>query len=85
MNHENETLTGDVTLDDTVFSGCTFRDCRLHYRGGHFRIDGPTTYERVTYSFEGSAENTVRMLARLYASEDGGPEMVAQMLRDLGA
>lgn len=83
MNFENQTLTGDVTLDGNVFRSCTFRDCTLHFHGGHVDIAGRNTYQGVVYQFHDEAERTVRLLAALY-SHDGRSAML-EMLEQINA
>lgn len=67
-----------VLLDGSHFSGCTFNDCTLVFRGQAPMGLERCTFIQVRWAFEGPAALTMGLLAGLW--RDGGREVVEAML-----
>ena len=69
MRYEKETFSNVIIeLDDNEFVGCHFEDCELVYSGFTPPVLYGCSFVRASFTFAGSAENTLRFLADLYAS-----------------
>jgi hypothetical protein len=56
------TLSGEVDLDSAWYVNVEFREARLIYRGGRPPHFENCRFHNATFSFEGSAANTVQFL-----------------------
>jgi hypothetical protein len=59
---------GIVELDDNEFVGCHFEGCELLYSGFRPPLLYGCSFVRVSITFAGAAENTLRFMAELYAT-----------------
>lgn len=58
----NQTIKGQViVLDENAIEHCVIEDCQIIYRGGDVRLDAEMN-DRCTWTFEGAALKTIRLL-----------------------
>lgn len=69
MRYEKETFSSSIVeLDDNEFVGCHFQDCELVYSGFRPPLLYGCSFVRVSITFAGAAENTLRFMADLFGS-----------------
>lgn len=86
MEFRDKDFSGkDVVLDDGIFTGCTFRNCRLIYRA-----NGPVTLganhfkENVKWVLDGAAADTVNFMTALYhGAGKGGRDLIENTFNNI--
>ena len=83
MNFRGRTFQNeDVTLDGNSFENCTFRNCRVIFRGSAAtNLVGNQFGEGVNWVFDGPAALTIAFLSALYRG--GAKELVEQTLENI--
>jgi hypothetical protein len=69
MEYRDRDFTNEsVVVDGNTYTGCTFRDCTLIYRGGELpRMLTNTIAGMLMLKFEDAAERTIQMLGATYS------------------
>jgi hypothetical protein len=80
MRFENQTFTGEVTLDFNQFVRCTFQRCTVYFHGFDYQLI-ETRMEEVRFAFGGPANNTRGLLKTLRQQE---PEVFEQLIQNAG-
>ena len=82
MEYRDRDFSGqDVLLDGNVFTGCTFRNCRVIFRAEQsFELVACSFNDDVQWTFDGSATATINFLTALYHSRG---ETGRQVVEDL--
>lgn len=83
MEFRDESFDGAfVAIDGNTYSGCTFRNCRILYRGSEFgELRSNRFLDGNVWVLEGPAMHTVYYLTALYHSlGDGGREFAERVL-----
>jgi len=74
MEHRDKTFENqEILLDGNVFTGCTFRNCRIVVRGEAGAIVGACTFENAKWVLKGPAASTLQFLSQLYKASQSGP------------
>jgi hypothetical protein len=78
MEHRDKTFEReDVRLDGNVFTGCTFKGCRVIFTGTQMGALSVCRFDNCDFQFHGPAQNTLEFLALLYKEGgDGGRKLV---------
>ena len=86
MEYRDKDFDGqDVLLDGNTFSGCTFQNCRMIFRGtkgpklsaNHFK-------QNVQWSFDGPAGLTLQFMSAFYNGRgEGGKEMIEALFEQI--
>lgn len=70
-DHEDEVLTGRVSLDGSSFRNCRFKNATLVYSGlGGAQLSG-CSFEGVEFEFAGPAANTLALLRAMSMPRSG--------------
>ncbi len=67
-NYHAETVSGEIILDNKVFTDVTFNNCILKYNGGPLTIAGNTKINGGEWHFDEAAGNTVQLMKALAKS-----------------
>jgi hypothetical protein len=85
MEYRDEDFSGqDVRLNDNIFTGCTFRNCRIIYAG-----TGPVTLaacrfdENVEWLLDRAATATIHYLTTLYHTPETGRKLVEELFEKI--
>ncbi len=76
MKFENQTFTGDITLDYNEFIDCEIKDCNVLYHGGKFSLVR-TKLNNVRFGLSGPANDTLIFLRLVRAN---GPHLLDELL-----
>ncbi len=79
MEFRDQDFTGqEITLDGNVFTGCTFRNCRVVFRAiAPCTLTANNFGENVQWILDGPAALTVKFLTALYhGAGEGGQQLV---------
>jgi hypothetical protein len=86
MEFRDKDFNGEeVTLDDNTFTGCTFRNCTVIYRGSSkLHVSGNRFLENVKWKLDGPAAATVQFLAAVYnGMGEGGRDLVENTFKQI--
>jgi hypothetical protein len=86
MNYRDQDFDGqEVLLDGSIFTGCTFRNCRLVFKAMapvgmsacHFK-------ENVQWAFDGPAALAVEFMAAMYhGCGEGGRKLIEETFNEI--
>ncbi len=85
MKHEDRTFTDIVELDGEDFSGCTFDNCLLIYRGGAPPAINGCSFNSFTFEFRDHAANTVAFLRAMANPNSGLQKIIRDTFPGLSA
>lgn len=73
--HDQTFEQQNVDLDDNVYTGCTFRGCKIIFRGtgDDFQLRA-NHFDGCTFELQGPAAKTVDFMRKLY--QGGAPDVV---------
>lgn len=74
-----------ILLDGNVFSGCTFRNCRLLYRGhAPPKFSACNFKQNVKWVLDGQAADTIKFLTKLnHSTGESGRKAVEQVFKKI--
>lgn len=81
MEYRDQDFKGqDIVLDGNTFTGCTFRQCRVVFRGtAPFTLSANRFKEDIEWAFDGAAALTLKVLSGLYhGAGEGGRKLIEQ-------
>lgn len=82
--HDREFESQEINLDDNVYTGCSFRRCRIVYNGtGDVLRLSANHFDECTWEFRGSAGNTLATLRQMY--HGGMRDLVEQTIANIRA
>lgn len=79
----DETIRGNVELDETVFVNCAFKDALLVYRGGTPPSFGNCTFTGSRFVFDGAAGNTLNFLRGMAQPQSNMRPVVLGLMPEL--
>jgi hypothetical protein len=84
MEFRDKDLSGqDVPLDGNIFTGCTFRNCRVIFRAeAPFSLVECRFEEDVDWLFGGLAPATIEFLTAMYHTRGKAGQQVVEQLFD---
>ncbi len=83
-NIRNNYKNTKVTLDNNEFSYCTFENCVMEFAG-----TGPValtncTFNKVSWTFSGPAENTLKFMKAMYhGMGEGGRQVIEKTFEEI--
>lgn len=86
MEYRDKDFSGeDVLLDGNVFTGCTFRNCRLIFAARDvFQVGACNFNENIKWHFDGPAALTLQFLTAIYhEAGEGGRELVENTFKKI--
>jgi len=86
MEYRDQTIEKqDVLLDGNTFTGCTFRNCRMIFKGMHPVMLGANHFtENVKWQFDGPAALTVQFMTALYhGAGEGGRNIIEKTFENI--
>jgi len=84
--YRDKDFTGQtVQLDDNTFTGCTFRDCTLVFRGsGPLTLNANHFKENVKWAFAGYAARTIEFMTGIYhGAGEGGRQLIEKTFENI--
>lgn len=85
MEYRDKDFEGEtVLLDGNTFTGCTFRRCVIRF-GASAPIDLAANHfrEDCQWQFGGAAGQTLKVLAGLYGSGEGGRQIAEDAIQQI--
>lgn len=83
VRFENQTFTGDITLDYNDFINCTFGDGSvIHYGGGQYSLQSPTFAGGIRFTFHDNAHRTLIWL-KFLSSMPNGRQLIDSILESI--
>jgi hypothetical protein len=79
----DQTLSGELTIDDNVYIDCAFLNARLNYHGGLPPGFDNCTFNASSFSFHGPAAYTLGFLKSMAPAATGMRGMVEGLLPEL--
>jgi len=79
-NHQNQSFSNEsVELSGNQFHGCTFKNCKLVYRGDISPTFKDNHFIDSVFMFSDAAIRTIYFLSNIYHAGPGGREVVEDM------
>lgn len=81
--YDNQTLSGDVTLDGNVYADCEFLKARMIYNGGTPPQFINTRFTESHFAFDKAAGNTVSFLRAMLPPQSNMRQVVFGLMPEL--